>query len=85
MTKILGLEVMTHDRQASQNTCVELRNKTNPSDVFMFILPRKCLIVSCITAVNKLPSLNVDVGDTFSKEFPCQFLKFHQVFRSRII
>jgi hypothetical protein len=30
MKKTLGLQVMTHDRQGYQNTCVEIRNKTNP-------------------------------------------------------
>jgi hypothetical protein len=76
MSKILGLEVMTHDRQASQNTCVELRNKTNPSDVFMFIPPVKCSPVEIIfiRAGNKLPGLKVDIGDKFVKELPSLFL-----------
>jgi hypothetical protein len=76
VSKILGLEVMTHDRQASQNTSVELRNKTNPSDVFMFIPPVKCFPVesSCILDGNKLPSLKGDFGDKFFKEFLSLFL-----------
>ncbi len=66
---------MTHDRQGYQNTYVEFRNKTNPWDVFIFILPVKCVLERFFAInYNKLPSVKVEFGDFFGKDFRSQLL-----------